>query len=71
MVLNNATHTGIMLGCDARTDKTKYRVQLRETKLFWIRIHGQKFSKRRDGYGIGHMPMYKLDLTSIKKRSVD
>ena len=60
------THTGIIEGCDARTsDKHRRRIQLRETKFYWINQFGQKYSKQKDGYGLGNWPMYKLDLTSI------
>ena len=61
------THIGIIEGYDARTpDNCRRRIQLRETKLYWINQFGQKYSKQRYGYMMGDWPMYSLDLKSIK-----
>ena len=63
------THTGILEGCDARTpDNCRSRKQFRETKLYWISQFYHKYSKK-DGYGTGDWPMYKLVLESIKPLS--
>ena len=65
--MKKLTHIGIIEGCDARTsDNYRHRVQIRETKLYWIDQYGHKYSKKRGGYTIGDWPMYKLDLASIR-----
>jgi len=62
------THTGVIEGCDARTPRgKKYRLQLRETKLYWIGKHGEKYSKSHNGRTSGDWPLYRLNLETITK----
>jgi len=65
------THTGIIEGCDSRTKPdSKYTVNLRETKNFWVTVgskgvgDGTKYRKH-DGWGVGDFPMYSLDIKTI------
>jgi hypothetical protein len=59
------THTGRMVGCDARTP-VGYNVsqKLRETKLHWITESNRKFRKT-DGLSLSKWPLYKLLLGTI------
>jgi hypothetical protein len=63
---NKNTHIGTIVGCDARTKEgTKYLVNLRETKNFWV-ANTVKYRKTT-GYPVGtDWPMYQLVLDSIK-----
>jgi hypothetical protein len=64
---NKFTHTGIMRGADARTPRNwQKRVQLRETKNFWVTSYNLKFRKST-GFGAGDWPRFCLDLESIKE----
>lgn len=68
MTEKKMTHTGYIMGCDARTPKNaKALIRIRETKLYWIGQKGVKYSKKRDGATLGDWPMYRLELDSIKK----
>ena len=61
------THFGYIVGCDARTPVNyKRKVNLRETKMFWISENGFRFSKKHYGKTSGSWPMWRIDLKSIK-----
>ncbi len=55
------THTGLVSG-----RKIVKRVELRETKLYWVNGCGTKFSKQNNGVEPGILPMLRLDLGSIE-----
>lgn len=60
------THIGIKVGCDSRThDSFKLQISLRETKNFWIDLHGVKYRKGT-GRTTDDWPMYKILIDSIK-----
>ena len=62
------THTGTIVGCDARTAPDyKEVVKLRETKTLWIDRFCRKYSKK-NGYPSPRrlFPMYRLQLDTIK-----
>lgn len=62
------THIGLLTGNDRRTPKdTKFWVELRQTKNYWITEHGTKYRKR-DGWGVGEYPLYSLELKTIKDK---
>ncbi len=59
------THTGVVQGNDNRIPSDYRRTyKLRETKLFWISEHNQKY-KKSNGNVLGAWPVYRLDLNSI------
>jgi hypothetical protein len=62
------THTGYIVGCDARTPRDwKRMVLLRETKKWWVAEDGTKWTKRW-GSRVGEQhswPMYCLKLDSV------
>lgn len=65
--MSKFTHSGYVRGCDARTPKEyRRKVQLRETKCYWIDKHGTRYSKKWDGSTPGDWPMFKLDLETIE-----
>lgn len=60
------THIGILEGRDARSPQgSRIKVELRETKLYWVTSHGIKYHKH-NGRGTGTWPLRDLDLDSIK-----
>lgn len=62
-----ATHVGIIRGCDKRTPEgSYYRTKLRETANFWVDMRGTKYRKQTGTVPGIQMPMYRLDLASIK-----
>lgn len=61
------THTGRVVGCDARTAPGySRRVQLRETKTLWVSSCGLRFSKKWDGAEPGRWPRTRLDLSTVQ-----
>jgi hypothetical protein len=61
------THTGVLVG-DARVGSQRPKVQLRETKSYWITQYGTKYRKT-DGrsVGWGRWAMAILDINSVVK----
>jgi len=63
------THVGIEKGADNRTSPDyKQKVNLRETKRYWITEEGSKY-KKTTGRGLGDWPMYSLDLNSVESKN--
>ncbi len=60
------THEGQIFGNDLRAPSYRRRVFLRETKNFFIADIGIKF-KKTNGSGIGELPLFSLDLKTLKK----
>jgi hypothetical protein len=59
------THEGILEGCDARSKPGyKFKVKLRETKLYWVTAGGTKYRKD-SGWGVDQWPMYHLLVATI------
>lgn len=66
-IVRRYTHVGYVTGVDSRSPKGyKRKVQLRETKTFWVSRNNMRFSKKRDGLVPGDWPMWRLDLKSIE-----
>jgi len=63
--MSKYTHTGYIVGADARTrDDYRRKVNLRATKTMWISECGQRFRRREgalsEGRGFGNWPLYQL-----------
>ena len=64
-IVTNGKYTHIGLMCWIDSKGSKKMVKIRETKLYWITEHGNKYMKNT-GRGIGDYPLYALDLSTIK-----
>jgi len=62
-----ATHTGVLVG-DARVGSQRPKVQLRETKCYWVTRQGTKYRKTT-GWPAGDdaWPLWHLDINSVVK----